>query len=58
MKRRLSALAFLVVCLVALGFTPSASSPRAAPECYTSGGYIVCCTADGTCYIVYRKDVA
>jgi hypothetical protein len=54
MKRRLSALAFLVVCLVTPGFTPSASSPSAAPKCYTSGGYIVCCNDDGTCFIVYR----
>ena len=54
MKRRLSTLAFVVLCLVAPGYTSPETSPRSAPECYTSGGYIVCCTADGTCYIVYR----
>jgi hypothetical protein len=54
MKRRLSATVFLFVCLVAPGFTAPASPPRSAPECYSSGGYMVCCNADGACFIVYR----
>jgi hypothetical protein len=54
MKRRLSALSFLLACLVALGVTSPASSPSAAPECYTTNGTIVCCNADGICFIVYR----